>query len=787
MSVFLCGNSFFGTLNYKTQIIKNMKKLFILFVIFLLSFPLCLNAQLDLKGTKDYGRIFNITYDMVIENRLYSTTIYNHILVSNDNGQSWDVLHSFPVTESIIVEQLRQLDPETLTFVQKNLDSTDNKVVFYDLESGQVTKEIYPPSQMEGVNEIKSYSVYGPDTDVMILHVNYNWGEKELVFYSTDGAENWEVIYNHSEHNYLPVNNAVISPFNPQKIFLARANNFMVGPGGLLMSEDAGASWSEVISGVSLNQIEFNAFNPSDILVGTDMNFSIETEAVYRSLDAGQTWTTLPITWTAGVTEEITQIKFNPHNYNNIIVLEENEVIISNDNGATWTSQVYDMEDSFQYYSGYGLTFNPFVPNELFISGNYYPFHSTDGGMNLKQLKNPFFEATGGMAIFQNDLYYGINSGYVKLDLNSMEELHIDILPVGAVFISPEDEIFTDKNLAGRVYTFTGGWMGSKIFMSDNHGLNKTEIMSTFMDYLDFATSDPQNQDIIWASVSNNMGGSEIYKIDVSDLNNITHTTIIPPQQGVINAIHINSENSDQVLITVGNKIFKSENSGETWEVFGNGLEMALSANDLIMKLVQSTSDANYFALATSQGLFLSTDGGANWTQKTYELIQNVLISGYNESHIVGVVNTTHYSELKLIFSDDKGETWSEISSSSDLYNLAAHKSAIHFGEDFAEIYLGSYDMGIVKVKVDFETLSVSEPAFLAQKSARIYPNPATDFVNIQSKFQINLIEIYSLSGQKILSAISDKLNISHLNKGIYLVKIHFPNGKTETQKLIKK
>ena len=71
-----------------------------------------------------------------------------------------------------------------------------------------------------------------------------------------------------------------------------------------------------------------------------------------------------------------------------------------------------------------------------------------------------------------------------------------------------------------------------------------------------------------------------------------------------------------------------------------------------------------------------------------------------------------------------------------------------------------------------------------------IYPNPATDFVSINTNLQSN-VEIYSTSGQLVLNAnlISgvNKLNISSLQSGVYVVKVNSSNGDTFTSKLIRK
>ncbi len=68
--------------------------------------------------------------------------------------------------------------------------------------------------------------------------------------------------------------------------------------------------------------------------------------------------------------------------------------------------------------------------------------------------------------------------------------------------------------------------------------------------------------------------------------------------------------------------------------------------------------------------------------------------------------------------------------------------------------------------------------------SIQVYPNPASDFVYVKADTSIKNIEIYTLSGQKLNVQLSqDKLNVSHLPKGVYLLKIQLENS-TITKKL---
>ncbi|WP_400075735.1 T9SS type A sorting domain-containing protein [Winogradskyella sp. R77965] len=70
--------------------------------------------------------------------------------------------------------------------------------------------------------------------------------------------------------------------------------------------------------------------------------------------------------------------------------------------------------------------------------------------------------------------------------------------------------------------------------------------------------------------------------------------------------------------------------------------------------------------------------------------------------------------------------------------------------------------------------------------SLEIYPNPVNNILFIKSKNSIDRIEILNFQGKKVTVINSDKINMSSLSSGIYILKIK--SGNTETfKKIIKK
>lgn len=88
--------------------------------------------------------------------------------------------------------------------------------------------------------------------------------------------------------------------------------------------------------------------------------------------------------------------------------------------------------------------------------------------------------------------------------------------------------------------------------------------------------------------------------------------------------------------------------------------------------------------------------------------------------------------------------------------------------------------------KID-TNLAVAESSAM---SVQFYPNPFKDYLNISSKNNLEVITVYSASGQMLLqnkvNGKSTLIDLSKLSPGIYMVKIQDESLKTKTVKVIK-
>ncbi len=81
-------------------------------------------------------------------------------------------------------------------------------------------------------------------------------------------------------------------------------------------------------------------------------------------------------------------------------------------------------------------------------------------------------------------------------------------------------------------------------------------------------------------------------------------------------------------------------------------------------------------------------------------------------------------------------------------------------------------------------TLSVESPKGIASEIV-IYPNPTSSMIYVKTKHIINAIEFYDILGKRVLISKSrTEVDVSHLNSGVYFMKIKSDGGNI-TKKIV--
>jgi xyloglucan-specific exo-beta-1,4-glucanase len=747
-------------------------------------------AQVSFEGSREFGRIFELTYHPTIQNKLYAVTIGSHIVSSNDNGVNWHILYSNP-TNYHNIERLKFIDENKISF-NLNYGIFDNHLKILNLETNQIIKTyVLPIPQNASRTWITDYAIFPQNTNNAIVSQGYTIGLMSYyrVYYTSNGGTSWNTIYSSIENNSISVNSVAISHDNPGKLFIARGNGPDTPYGGLLISTDSGQTWVEKLAGIPVDPIAINPQNANDILIGTDATTDFEN--VFRSTDGGLNWQTIPINWEDYVLNSIVHISFNSQNLNSIIVLEENQVIVTNDNFQTFTNTTFE-EDPNGYYYGLKASFNPFASNEILVSGNYHPLRSTNGGTSFSKIENPFFNSNQVDIHKQNNikkhLYYSVQSGYVHKDLATEVQNNYNILPL--TFISNEqNHTFIDPNFNGRVYNLISTFSGSTIYISNDHGTTNFALPIPNQ-FIYTIASQIDNPTKIWVSFYESdlegNAGSALFEIDFTDQNNIVSTQVNLPAFKPVNSIFIDANNYSNKMIALGSRIYKTTNNGQAWQISSNGLEDFLSVdNDIIFKIVVNPLNQNQLSLATSQGIFTSYDNGNNWIQISTSLVEEVAHSPFINGVIVATSHTMDYSDFNIYYSTNMGEDWNTVSTEL-LFNPYVLDTEFNFITNAIEIYVATTDIGIIKYTLNIENLT--NPSFEINNKVVVYPNPSTDYITVKSEESVIEFDIYDVSGKKVIAKkiSTDTLDISNLCNGMYIVKVILDDRTSKEIKFIK-
>lgn len=772
-----------------------MKKI-IFIVLLLCSIMSKLSAQVSFTGNSEYGRLKNFVYDATTPNKLYATSLDKHIMVSNDNGITWNILHTiseYPFLAPVI-QQMKLTNNETaLSFIEYYGNGNSlNKITILDLATLTILKQ-YSMPEAQLFQNFGSYTIHDDGTfDIAYIMTN---GTTDKTYYTTDGGETWEKVFDGVDYAGVLLNDAIMDPINPDKLYIARNGGAGNVDGGLLISDDAGQTWTLTLDGLILQTLAINPSNSNDIYVGTGVTWSYPTQnqALYHSIDGGATWTTISsIVWSdsSGSLDNIPFIAFNPYNTSHIVVLGDDQIAISMDAGTTWTSTSH-VNSGGNYWQGEGVAFNPTDTNNIFISNHRYGYKSTDGGVTLTKIDNPFYEVMGNMDIINDGiikhLMYGVQFGYVDRNLSTQVETPIDVMPLDTFPMSGQIyQMRSDSDYAGRTYSYSSSFMGNNIEVSNDYGVTKMPIYSSFDTQFTAVDTDPTNNNIAWIATFNGES-STLVKVDFSNMDNVqTEYITLPSSNDWIYGLHINSSNADELMITVGNELYKTTDGGENWEQITDGLEDLVLPN-IALSLVQNPLNTDQFTMAASNGIYTSTDGGTTWTRIYEEMINSVKHSPETNGHIVAVGYSIQDILPKVIYSNDGGATWIE-KTSEQYFNTIVTSSAIKFNADNADVYLGTLSLGLLKDQVDFSTLGTPDSG-VSKNNVIVFPNPTNGIINIQlnNGNAITGTVLYSMTGQKLMESNQDKIDISNLSNGIYLLKVSDAKGASETKQIIKR
>lgn len=633
----------------------------------------------------------------------------------------------------------------------------------------------------------------------------YYWGSYGgRIYKSTDGGAVWTPIGNAGGSNVLKI---LVHPTDSNILFASSQNN------GLYKSTDAGATWTNVIGGRSYD-VEFDP-NDSSIVFASGFD-------VYRSTDSGDTFTQIP-----GFEGGPKMIGVTPADSDRVYIVEADGNIFgafyrSSDNGVSFSKLDHGNTNFFGYQSDgsdalgqaprdMGITVSPTDANEVHIAG-INSWRSTNGGFD--------FSITSQW-VPQNAANEGI--GYCHADIDDIEFVgnNLYVVSDGGIFICEDtsnvnSSYYRDLSvgLGIRQFYLMGVSQTDPVVISagaQDNGSSAFKSDGTWVDWLGAdgfeSIIDVNDSNILYGTIYN---GNMYKSLDQGT----TYSGIPRPMAtGWVTPLE---QDSDGFLYFGGDRVFKSEDGGDTWDPisqnFGNltnQVKIAPSDSKTIYASVGSSlyrsrnggsngeiwevitgftgsinsiavhpTDPNKVAIAvtgSSEKVFVSTDGGTSWSGYSNNLPNFTAYAlVWDNNGRDGLYLGMNYG---VYYIDDQYTEWNLFNN--NLPNVRITELEINYADN--HIYASTYGRGIWKSPRSNGTLSVQNHIL---ESLNIYPNPANDELKISwDRTEDVAVRLFDARGQLIYynkqtSLVTPlEINTSQLATGVYFLKVNSSKG----------
>lgn len=291
-------------------------------------------------------------------NTLYATRFCNCALMkSTDGGGTWqDSGPTFPDSSTI------------MPMLRITVDASAPKI-FYAQTSAGFMKSTDGGEHWTTASLPSNFSASRIAADAGRVYVaasSSNLGSG--LFKSTDAGENWNNVTRGL--STAGITAIVVDPANPNTIY--------AGGNGVVMSIDAGSTWTDEKADFVPLTLAIEPHNPRTLYAGTWDGEAGSPVSVFTSRDAGSTWNAAVSSFSANGSGMIQSVAVDPYNSDLIFAGTSQGLFKSTDGGANW-----DALDKFAGTYIRSIVFDPLTSGILYV-GTYGGgvWKSTDGGVN---------------------------------------------------------------------------------------------------------------------------------------------------------------------------------------------------------------------------------------------------------------------------------------------------------------------------------------------------------------------------------------------------------------------
>lgn len=634
-------------------------------------------------------------------------------------------------------------------------------------------------------------------------------GYGDGVYCSEDGGKSFKNMgLEKSEH----IGRIRIDPRNSH-VYVA-AQGPLWGPGGdrgLYKTTDSGKTWKKILDiseNTGITDIVMDPRNP-DILyaasyqrrrrVFTLINGGPEG-AVYKSTDAGETWTKLKSGLPEGDVGRI-GLAISPANPDVVYAIIEAEgdtggFFLSSNSGMTWKKMNKYVSRSPQYYNR--IIADPKDVNKVY-SLDVRTMVTEDGGKMWRSIGNrnrhvddhalwinpddtAHFIIGGDGGIYETFDNAGTWSFKANLPITQFYRVAVDnTLPFYYVYGGTQD----NNSLGGPSRTTSSmGITNEDWFVTQGGDGFQSRI-------------DPENPNIVYAQ--SQYGG--IIRYDKKSGESIS----IKPQPPSGEAYRWNwnspliiSPHSPTRLYFAANKLFRSDDRGDTWKAVSGDLTRQIDRNTLpvmgkiwsvdavsknrstslfgnIVSLTESPLVEGLIYVGTDDGLIqITEDGGANWQkienvkdvpEMTY--VSCLLASQHDANTVYASFDARKNNNLApyLLKSTDRGKTWTSIKANlperGTVFTIAEdHISPdlLFIGTEFTVFFTTDGGKKWVQLKAGLPTISVKDIAIHKGEDDLVLATFGRGFYILDDYSPLRIVKRETLEKEAVLFPVKDAL-----------------------------
>jgi len=606
------------------------------------------------------GRVSDFAFHPGQSQTFYVSMASGGLWKTENNGITWTALFDNENSFAIGVVEIDPSNP-SIVWVGSGENNAQRSVgygdgVYKSVDGGKTWKNM----GLKDSGHISMIRFHPGDSNTIYVAAQgplWNSGGDRGLYRSTDGGENWKRILDIDENT--GINEFVIDEANPDVIvassYQRRRHVWTLingGPGGgIHKTTDGGVSWTKVAGGLpegDLGRIGLATAPSAPNMIYAIIEADKKDQGVYRSTDFGESWEKRSDHSTSSP-QYYNELYVDPHNPERVYSVDT-FTQFSEDGGKSWN------KISFQnrHVDDHALWIDPENTSHLYIGGDGGVYESWDRGQLWRHVRNlpttQFYRATP-----DNDLpFYNVCGG-------------------------------TQDN-----FTLCGP---SRNTMTD--GITNSDwIIAQFGDGFK-AQIDPTDANIVYAQAQYGSLGRfdritgerlQITPMPGGDENNYNWNW---------NAPLIISPHDNRRLYYGADRLFRSDNRGESWVAVSGDLSRPIDRNKLdvmgrvwsVDAIAKNVSTSTYGALiavdesplvegliyaGTDDGLIhVTSDGGTNWS--TVESIKDVpdmslvedIISSYHNADVAYAVIDNHKrGDYKpyVLKTENRGKSWVLIS-----------------------------------------------------------------------------------------------------------------------------